>query len=187
MRVLSVILVLAGLGPGAAGAEEPLTDAQLERYAASVVEARDLLAHYRSQGEWDYDPRSLRPEAGKPYRPMSGPLEVLKTRPFYPEWLEIIRRHGFQTAEQWGRVGDRVARALGHLYSEPDMPELEAARDAEIRRLRESEGLNAAQKEAMIAIVEQSWADFLSMQATTPEDLEVVRRNLAVLKEAQPD
>jgi hypothetical protein len=186
MRPLPVLVVCGALLAGAGGGQA-LTDDEVLRYAATKPEIGQLVADARARGEWKMDAWRYRPQADRPWQPISGQLEQMKALPLYPELLEILSRHGFADAAVWADVGDRIARAVTALDVEADLPKLREDMEAERRRFEESEKLSPAQKEGVIGNLEGYWAEFESMIRTTPEDLEVVRRHRSILAEDGAD
>lgn len=148
-----LVVLMAMLLPVWVAAGELHQD-QVERFLASMQElqAQDrypeaLAGIYRTDEHQALHPGSLL---------VSDMVSLLNDKPVHDTLEQVVRKHGFSGAEDWGRTGDRILLAVISLQ----MADLAPAMGQEIERLerdiRNNEHFSESQKTRMQAMLEDS-------------------------------
>lgn len=143
-----------------------------EQYRASPSRARE--SHRRSSGE--HDGHWLTESVG-----------AMRGHPVYEKIQAIVRAHGFQSAEQWGEVGDRVVRAFLAVSMDQQVPGMEAEMEKALQELEHSDSLTLEQKTIMRQSMLNSLAQVRSLTDAPPADIAAVRPRMTELESAFKD
>lgn len=148
-----LVVLMALLLTFRAGAGELRQD-QIERFLASMQELQAqnqyleaLAGIYRTEEYQALHPGSLL---------VSDMVSLLNGKPVHDTLEQVVRKHGFSGAEDWGRTGDRILLAVISLQ----MADLAPAMEQEIERLkrdiRNNEHFSDAQKTRMQTMLKAS-------------------------------
>lgn len=184
MRLTRIVLAVLTLyfAAGAARAA-PLTDDQIRGYAASLAAVERLVEGYEKAGTLDWNEEAFKPRPGEDWSPMSEVVAEMKGMEFYNEFVAILDEHGFDSAEQWGDVGDRVTKAMVAIQMQDESPEIEAEMAEALRQIDESPDLSPDQKAMMRESMQGAYAMIETMANAPPEDIEAVRPHMPTLIE----
>lgn len=115
--------------------------------------------------------------------PMSHALNNIKGHKAYGDFLAIIKKAGFASAEEWAHVGDRVLRAyVALILPEKSQGEMQTQIAQAMKQLEDNPYITAEQKQMMMAQMEKSMPMMNGTKYTSPEDMEVVRPYMVQLK-----
>ena len=150
---LLLMLLLTGAPLQAAG----LTEAQVRGTLGAIQE---LEATFGQSGQDQGANTDLRAFAG-------NQADIDKA-------MAILRRHGFETVEEWTAVAQRVVNAYMALKFADEQPDAEAEM-ARARAEIEASDMSPEQKQQMLAMMAQSMASMRAMTSAPPEDVATVR------------
>jgi len=175
-------LAFAGLVHAAA-----LTDAQIKGFADSLPEVEKVVDEYEAAGGPAWENDEMMPRAGETWAPMSVAVAEMKNKPYYDDFVDVVERHGFDSAEEWGEVGDRITRAMVALELEEEDPEMRAEMDAAIAQIESNPNLSPEQKAMMRRSMEAAAGVLKAASEASPEDMEAVRPHQEMLSRAMDD
>jgi len=187
MRLSTTLFVTAGLAFAGLVHAADLTDAQIKGFADSLPEVEKVLDEYEAAGGPAWDNEEMMPRAGETWAPMSGAVAEMKGKPYYDDFVGVVDRHGFDSAEQWGEIGDRITRAMVALELEGEEPEMRAEMEAAIAQIDGNPNLSPEQKAMMRRSMEAAAGVLKSASEASPEDVEAVRPHQEMLSRAMDD
>jgi len=187
MRLLQTLLAAATLALAGIAHAAPLTDAQIEGFAATLSEIEKVIDEYEAQGGATWDNQEMVPKAGETWAPMSGAIAEMKGKPYFGDVEAVIDSHGFDSAEQWGEIGDRITRAMVALELEEEDPDMRAEMEQAIAQIESNPNLSAEQKAMMRRSMEAAAAVLKSAADATPEDIAAVKPYQDLLSQAMDD
>jgi len=105
---------------------EPLQQLSVEAYVNSLEAVRQLGERMQAEGRQDFLQQEVLPNGDEPFDPHQRGVKLLarESSDDYRELSEVVRQHGFTSAESWARVGDRVVLAYGAIKAEAESPEI---------------------------------------------------------------
>ncbi|MCC3861468.1 hypothetical protein [Pseudemcibacter aquimaris] len=123
LNTLKISFFLIFLNFFTANAQNPLNSSEIERYLSSLKTIETALNAYEKQNP-DAEKESilnLSPNDMPSKTPISGNLKSLEAHPTYPNFIEAIKKHNFNSAAEWANTGDRImnAHAAYHLNNPP--------------------------------------------------------------------
>ncbi len=120
MAAGAVLLMISG---AVAADQQPLTEDQAKRFAATLPALDALKGEMEADGKNEQLAIETKPKAGEKFTPYSNAVAVLKEQ--YPsdhnKLANAVKPHGFTTTE-WGGVGDRVMIAYMALKMQEQDP-----------------------------------------------------------------
>lgn len=170
---LHFLIGLLILMPASAMAEA-LSSTQIENLIRS---ARPL-----TQLEDKYDLPEINNPENTPIGPMSDALNNIKGYKAYGDFIAIIKKSGFSSAEEWANVGDRVIRA--YLALSINTKEVQSQMAEAMKQLESNPYITAEQKEMMRQQMKKSLPGGNGKNYSSPEDMKVVRPYLKQLEKA---
>lgn len=99
--------------------------------------------------------------------PFSASLGEMRKSEGYDELVATVKRHGFDSVEQWAAVGDRSMRAYLAAKMETEMPKMDAQMEKLRGQLAQS-GMSMDQQKAMMKMMDAS-SQTLSAFQDVPE------------------
>lgn len=182
-RIPMLFAVLAACLAFTAAHAAALTADQIEGYAASLPAIEKLVEAREAEGALDWDEEGFKPQPGQPWNPMSGVVAEMQGMALYDDFVDILEAHGFDSAEQWGAVGDRVTRAMVAIQMEGERDQIDAEMAEALRQIEESPDLSPDQKAMMRESMQGAYEMIESMADAPPEDIEAVRPHMPALIE----
>lgn len=163
-----ILLMLANLLAAGITQAEPLTDDKIQ----SLIDTQDSLSGFDAR----YPGLEAASDALRDMsRPMSSTLPALDRFPGARESLEeAVRKHGFESVEEWAKVGDRVYLA-SFAISMQDMSAEERAMSEQMMSMDHIEEMPEHMREEMRARVAQSRQMMNAVDNVPQEDIEKVR------------
>lgn len=168
--------VLAMLAMAAVAASTPLSEAEVQRFIASLPEIEQLSAEEQDAG-WLDEADGLDFE-----RPLSGSIHALRGRAMYGQLDAVAAKHGFSGLEHWARVGDKVFKAFLALEMEQQRPQLQAQAAEQLREIEQNPHLTPEQREQLKHMLSSSMQFMESLAQAPASDMEAVRPHLAELR-----
>ena len=187
MRLLQTLLAAATLALAGIAHAAPLTDAQIEGFAATMPEIEEIIDAHEADGGKTWEDDALMPKAGESWAPMSGAVREMRGAPYFGDIEAVIERHGFDSAEQWGEIGDRITRAMVAIELEDEDPEMRAEMEAAIAQIESNPNLSPEQKAMMRQSMEAAAGVLKSAADATPEDIAAVKPHQEMLSKAMDD
>lgn len=116
----ALLLIVTG---AIASDDKPLTEDQVKRFVATLPALDALGDELEAEGKTEDLVIETQPKAGAPFRPYSDAVAALKEKhpADHTRLTQAVKPHGF-SAEEWGRVGDRVMIAWLALEMEEEDP-----------------------------------------------------------------
>lgn len=186
-RIRSFALALAvgiALAVPSAQASEGghLTEGMVENFVDSMTAVRQWAD---SQDDLDkLEDMEMEPGTDAMTSPFSAAVTHMETHGRVGELESIVRDHGFDGMDEWGRVGDRVVRAFMAVEIEREHPEARAELEEARREIEDNPDIPEAQKEQLLEMLEASAGAMMSMIEEVPEaDREALRPHLPRLRE----
>ena len=187
MRLSSNLFAIVALALAGIAHAERLTDARIEGFAASLPEVEKLVDAYEAGGGRTWDDERLLPKAGEDWAPMSGAVAEMAGQPYYEDFLGVIKGHGFDSAEQWGEVGDRITRAMVALELKEEEPDMRADMEAAIAQIEGNPNLSPEQKAMMRQSMVAAAGILEAASDASPEDVAAVEPHREMLSEVMDD
>jgi hypothetical protein len=132
---LLVLVLLALLPAVRASTLEPMA---IEAYIDSLKAVRQLGEKLQAEGQRGFLEREIVPREGQPFDPHARAVKTLQ-RDFAADYQalgQIVRRHGFTSAESWAALGDRIVLAYGAIKAEAESPTI-------LQLARQGQGIDA--------------------------------------------
>ena len=187
MRPFQICLVAAGLALSGLVHAAPLTDAQIKGFADSLPVIGKVIDAYEAEGGTTWDDQEMMPKAGETWSPMSKAVAEMQGQPYFDDVMDLMQRYGFDSATEWGEVGDRITRAMVALELNEEDPEMRAEMDAAIAQIEGNPNLSPEQKAMMRRSMETAAAVLKAASDASPEDMEAVRPHQEMLSKAMDD
>lgn len=170
---IAVFALVLSSGISAAESSTPLTQENIQRFLQSMPDVQKLGEKFsddekgdplaamatRDQmtmqgGAFGMAPPS-KEQLERAVAPLTSSLSSMRVHSGYDEMVAAVKRHGFNSVEEWATIGDRSIRAYAALQMETEAPELKAQM-AEMKASLEKSGMPAAQQEAMLKMMDSS-------------------------------
>ena len=134
-----------------------LTSDMVGRFVASMGGMQEIAAQYEDIGESNtaFEPQAMDDIAQRAMTPFSSNLSEMQAHEGYGDLLAMIRKHGFDSAEQWAQVGDRVVRAYAALKIASEAPDMDQQMAQAMQEL-ENANLTPEQKQMMQGMLQSS-------------------------------
>jgi hypothetical protein len=187
MRTATSVLTIAGLLLAGLVHAAPLTDEQITGFAASLPEVEALVEEHEAAGGVSWNDEALQPRPGQIWAPMSGAVGEMQSMPYYDDFLAIIGEHGFDDADEWGAIGDRITRAMMALQLAQEDPEFEADMAAALEELEANPDLTPEQKAMMREALGAAMQVVQTAADAPAEDVEAVRPHMDAIMVAMDD
>lgn len=184
MRLLVCALGLAlTIGTAApAAASDPLTEAEVRRFAASMTDLQ-AVAERHALDEIEADGRAQAMST----TPMSDAVAQLRGHAAYGDASAVMRRHGFADSGEWGRVGDRVFRAYMALSIERESPDARGEMQRALAEIEQNPSLSEEQRRMMREMMAGAMAGMQAAMEAPQGDKDAVRANLDAVGRAFGD
>ncbi|WP_455198087.1 hypothetical protein [Kaarinaea lacus] len=88
--------------------------------------------------------------------PFSQMNTAIKNSKAYDEFVDAIKRNGFNSPEQWSQTGNRIYRAIAAVQMEKEMPKDMDQQMAQARQQMQSSGMSAEQQKMMMDMMAAS-------------------------------
>lgn len=180
--ILFTLFCLIALSSLSANAES-LTDQSIRSFINSLEALQGMEDDYDELTDDlanDEDPA----ETPDMSRIFSSSVEQMKGHDLYNELETVVKQHGFSSAEQWGRTGDRIFRA----WSAIEMGEQSGQMNQEMARAMEEIDNNPNMSEAQKQQIREMMGGAMSafdQAANAPEaDKRAVRPHIDALRSA---
>lgn len=111
--------------------------------------------------------------------PFSTAASEMIASKFYNEYLGVIKRHGFVSAEQWSQVGNRIYYAIAAVQMEKEMPGNMDQQIAQAQEQMKASGMSAEQQKMMIDMMAASRQAMQQFENVPQADREVVKPYIA--------
>jgi hypothetical protein len=184
MHFLRILLFLAlGLflcAQTQAQQTRPLADRDVRAFVASFPELRRLGEKYEAEFAGQ---RGMAPggSAQGPPDMFAGALTEMKASRGYGEFLAILRKHGFDDAEQWADVSGRVMAAFLSIKMGAAMPQMQAQIEQARKQIEANPSLTREQKQVMLERMQASMGMMRSSQASAA-DIATVQPHAAAIE-----
>lgn len=176
-------IAAAAFTPAEASGEPHLTEDQVERFIESMAEVRTWADDADELAEMEIDPG-----AEGITKPFSSALQHMQAQGGLSGLETIVHDHGFESIDQWGRVGDRVVRAFMALEIEREHPDAKAELQEARREIEANPDIPEAQKEQLLQMLEQTAGAMMAMVEDVPEaDRDALRPHMPRLRETLED
>lgn len=170
---IAVFALVLSSGIGAAESSAPLTQENVQRFLQSMSDVQKLGEKFsddvkgnplaamatRDQMIMQGGASGMAPpskiQLERAVAPLTSSLSSMRVHSGYDEMVAAVKRHGFDSVEEWATIGDRSIRAYAALQMETEAPELKAQM-AEMKASLEKSGMPAAQQEAMLKMMDSS-------------------------------
>ena len=182
--------VLIGLSmlAGISAAAESLTSDMVGRFIESMNGMQEIADRYEDIGESNdgFNPRAMDKAAmdeiaQRAMTPFSSGLSEMQAHEGYGDLLDMIEEHGFDSAEQWAQVGDRVMRAYAALQMTAEMPNMNAEMAQAMKEL-ESSGMSEEQKQMMRGMLQSSTQVVSAFNDVPEADKAAVKPHIAAIE-----
>ncbi|MFA5701866.1 MAG: hypothetical protein WC913_11380, partial [Desulfuromonas sp.] len=106
---------------------------------------------------------------------LSAALEDMQGHPAYNKLAEVVKRHGFSSAEQWTQAGDRIFHAWMALEMGTQGAEINQEIKNALAALDSNPDLSPAQKEQMKAMMGGAMAAMQQASSAPKADMNAVK------------
>lgn len=181
MKRISIPLLVFGLFlslPLFAG--DGLTSATVRNFIDSLKDIEQLSKKYENDPVFDsaanqsVDQTMQRIES--PFSTMTNSMEGSK---IYNEFVIIVKRHGFDSAEQWSLVGNRIYRAMAAIQMDKEMSGDMESQMTQAQEKMKSSGMPAEQQRMMMEMMTASRHVMQQFRNVPQTDREVVKPYIA--------
>lgn len=107
--------------------------------------------------------------------PFSTAATEMKASQAYKEYLNVIKRHGFDTPEQWSQVGNRIYYAIAAVQMEREMPGDIDQQMAQAQEQMRASGMSAEQQKMMMDMMAASRQVMQQFKNVPQADRDVVK------------
>lgn len=179
---LLTLIYLFALFPLGAHAET-LTDQTIRAFISSLEELQSMEDEFTELTE-DLAADEDTMEMPDMSRILSSSVEQMKGHAMYSEIEDVVRQHGFSSAEQWASTGDRIF----HAWSALEMGEQSAQMNQEMARAMEeidnNPNMSEAQKQQMREMMGGAMSAFEGAANAPEADKQAVRPHMDALRSA---
>lgn len=160
-----------------------LTSDMVGRFIQSMNGMQEIAAKYDDIVEPNsaFEPRGMDDVAQRAMTPFSSSLAEMKAHEGYGDLLAMIRQHGFDSAEQWAQVGDRVMRAYAALTIAEEVPNMNAQLAQAMQELEDSD-LSEEQKQMMRGMLQSSTVVVGAVNNVPDADKAAVRPHIGAIE-----
>lgn len=113
--------------------------------------------------------------------PLAGAVAALAGHEVLADIESILERHGFEDAESWAQIGDRIIRAYAAIKFEKEQPDMAAEMQKAMAQIEESK-MSAQQKEAMRRAMMESQQMVAAFTNASAEDKAAVKPHMDELQ-----
>lgn len=172
-RSAPVIVMLAVMLTSWPAFAAPLSSQQISGFISSLEELSTMEDEFtRLTGDLDDDADELPPDFTAI---ISDAVNRFRGHPNYELLEDVVERHGFESAEQWGRTGDRVIRAYMTIQIEAHRTEVEKEMADALADLDNNPHITPEQKAQMKAMMENALVAMEQASQAPEEDIRAVR------------
>lgn len=133
----------------------PLTEDQVKGFLSSLPEIRQIGKKY--EGELKGQAILSFKEAMKNQRnPFSAIMESMQGHQAYDQFLEVMKRNGFDNHETWSDVGNRVIHAYAALKMEARHAKVKAEMELARRKIESDAHMSSDKKQMMLDMLQAS-------------------------------
>lgn len=162
------MFALALVGGGAVRADLALTEANITGFIDSLGALEDV------GKDIEYDMGNLNLFDGEVASvitaPFSNTLNILRGHESYGRFLEVIKQYGFEDAEVWAHIGDRVIRAYVALNLQAQQREIDTNMAQALLQIENSD-MPEAQKEQMRQVMISTLKTYKVFAEVPEEDI----------------
>ncbi len=115
--------------------------------------------------------------------PFSASLKHLNGHPAYPEFLAVIKKHGFASAESWAGTADRVIRAYMTTQMEQENPNMNLEMSEAMAAMKSNPNVTPEQLAMMEQLMKNSAGIFAAYRAPA-EDVKAIKPYLPQIEKA---
>lgn len=171
LRPALIVAVLFFCVAGAR-ADEALTDLQIESFIASLKEMHRMEADFEAAAPEleEGDPASL-PRLDTL---MSDAVAQMKGHVLYDQVEQVVQQHGFESVEQWSRIGDRILNAFVARQMGAQSPEVRREMEQTLEQIENNPDLTAEQKQQMKSMMAGAVSSIEAMAEAPQEDVEAI-------------
>lgn len=153
-RLFGVAVVLLLSAPASAQTLEPLTADTVKGFLVSLQDIEEVGNKYEVM-ELMNPNTSVDTAMARAAAPFTAVIAQMQGHQAYGEMVAAIERHGFSDIQQWAATGDRVLKAFAANRMAAQMPQIDEQMKQAVEQI-ENSGMSAAQKEAMLQMMQSS-------------------------------
>jgi len=180
--ILFTLACLVALVPWAAHADT-LTDQTIRSFISSLEALQGMEDEYDELTD-DLAPAEDDGETLDMSRMFSSSIEQMKGHDIYDELETVVKQHGFSSAEQWGKTGDRIFQA----WSAIEMGEQSSSMNQEMakamKEIDNNPHMSEAQKQQMREMMGGAMSAMESASNAPEADKRALRPHLDALRAA---
>lgn len=163
---------------------ENLSDSTIQAFIASMQDAQTLQEKYAGTDQWpepDTENMESMPDMSRLF---SSGVEQMKDYPAFNQFEGMVENHGFDSAEDWASVGDRVFHAMMAIEMTENNPGMSQEMADAMAEIDNNSSMSAEQKAQMKAMMSGAM-DMVQTASDAPEaDVKAVRPHMGELRAA---
>ncbi len=171
------LLVMAGYTQA-----EPLTDAQIRNFIDSMGEMQTLAEKHDDALLAELENESKGMQGQDWSRIFSSSLEQAKGTGIYNDIEDIAKANGFDNAEEYGRVGDKVFHAMMASEMGGKATEMQAEMARAMEEIERNPNMSATQKKQMQDMMRGSMGMMESVTDAPEADIRALRPHMNELR-----
>ncbi|MDL0431957.1 hypothetical protein QPM17_12500 [Marinobacter sp. TBZ242] len=178
--VLLTIICLFALSPLSAHAET-LTDKTVRAFISSLEELQSMEDEFAELTE-DISDEESAAEMPDLSRLFSSSVEQMKGHDAYNRMEDVVQQHGFSSAEEWGRTGDRIFRAWSALEMGEQSGQVNQEMTRAMEEINNNPHMSEAQKQQMREMMGSAMSAYEQAANAPEEDKRAVRPHMDALR-----
>ncbi|MFN2361864.1 MAG: hypothetical protein ABR522_12395 [Marinobacter sp.] len=181
IRTLNPIFLFCLVVFSCAAHAESLTDDTIRSFISSLEELQTMEDEFSELTE-DLSAEEDTAEMPDMSRIFSSSVEQMKGHDMYNEIEDVVQQHGFSSAEQWGKTGDRIFHAWSALEMGEQSGEMNQEMAKAMEEIDNNPNMSEAQKQQMREMMGGAMTAF-EQAANAPEaDQQAVRPHMDTLR-----
>lgn len=160
---------------------QELTDRQITNFISSMEELQTMEEEFEAMEE-ELGRDATEMEDMDFSRLMSSSIERLEGTDLYDRLEAVVEDHGFDNAEEWAKVGDRVFQAMTAIEMNRQGPGMEAEMRRSMEQMENNPNMTADQKEQMRQMMSSAMSTIESASEAPAEDIEALKPHMDKLR-----
>lgn len=163
---------------------QSLSDSTIRAFIASLQDTQTLQEKYAGTDQWPEPDTKNMESMPDMSRLFSSGVEQMKDYPAFNELEGMVENHGFDSAEEWASVGDRVFHAMMAIEMTESNPGMNQEMADAMAEIDNNSSLSAEQKAQMKAMMSGAMGMVQTASDAPEADVKAVRPHMAELRAA---
>lgn len=158
-----------------------LSDREIKNFISSMEELQTMEEEFAAMEE-ELAAEDMGADDIDFSRMMSSSISRMEGTEAYSRLEDVVEDHGFDGAEEWAQVGDRVFQAMMAIEMSDQAPEMQAQMRQSMEQIENNPNMTAEQKEQMRQMMGAAMSSMETASDAPPEDVNALRPHMEELR-----